>query len=473
MQPRLTLLRLHQAAAFSFALMLAGLFLLNTHPALFQLGLAGFTLAALTAGLRFPQQANRPLTPVVLAFGGLFLLHLLAGLRLPLQNRLLVGQDLQLQLPLLLVPLGFRLLPPWPARWVRRLWLLFVGLVVLSSLGSTVYYLLHQESLNLAYTRSQIMPTRPDYVRFSLMLSLATAYCAVAAWQEQSAAPSPSPFPGGEGELVSKSSFSSTNNSSLELETSSPSPPGKGLGDGATGRTSQQNATALPKASKWRTLLLVTGFWLLFFQHLLAVRSGLLATYALGMLAVAWLLWKPKAIRPAAALLAVLLVLPLLSYWFVPTFRFRFHNTTYDVSRAADVKSANNYSMVGRVYSWKVARTVIAEHPWVGVGPANLPAALAAVYRHKFPAIEAAAYLKPHNQGLYWLVSFGLLGTLAAAAAFYYPLLRHWRRPPPLLLAQYVVLSLSFLVEPTLETPVGLPFAVLFVLLAGRAEERI
>lgn len=424
-------LRLHQAAAISFALMLAGLFLLNTHPALFQLGLAGFTLAAIGAGLLSKNRLVQSYKPAFGAFAGLFLLHLLSAATVAPGNWPAYWQDVQLQLPLLLLPLGFWLLPPWPPAWVRKLWGLFVGLVVVSSLGSTGYYLLHQNAINLAYTRSQIMPTRPDYVRLSLMLSLATAYCAVAAWQLSGKA---LPIP-------KKPAFDQT-------PTLSP-------------------ASARQPWRHSRSLLLITGFWLLFFQHLLAVRSGLLATYALGLLAVAWLLWKPKAIRAAAALLAVLLVLPLLSYWFVPTFRFRFYNTTYDVSRAADVKSANNYSMVGRVYSWKVARTVIAEHPWVGVGPANSTNALAAVYRREFPAIEAAAYLKPHNQGLYWLVSFGLLGTLLAAAAFYYLLLRQWRRPPPLLLAQYIILTLSFLVEPTLETPVGLPFAVLLVLLAG------
>lgn len=392
--------------------MLAGLFPLNTHPALFQLSLAGFTLAAVGARLLAKNHLARPQKPAFGTFAGLFLLHLLSAVTVAPGNWPSYWQDVQVHLPLLLLPLGFWLLPPLPPAWLRRLWLLFIGLIVLSSLGSTVYYLLHQDAINLAYTRSQVMPTRPDYVRFSLMVSLATAYCAVAAWP-------------------------------------------------------------LPSGTRRRTLLLLTGFWLLSFQFLLAVRSGLLATTVLALLAVAWLLWKPKAYCPAVGLLAVLVLLPLLSYWFVPTFRFRFHNTTYDVSRAADVKSANNYSMVGRVYSWKVARTIIAAHPWLGVGPANLPTELAAAYRHKYPAIEPAAYLKPHNQLLYWLVSFGLLGTLGAAAAFYYPLQRHWRRPPPLLLAQYLILSLSFLVEPTLETPVGLPFAVLFVLLAGQCEDSV
>lgn len=402
---------LHQAAACCFALMLAGLFILNTHPAVFRLGLAGFTLVG-GVGIPFSKPANRPMWPVAVAFGGLSLLHGLAGVAVAPGNWPNYWRDLQLQLPLLVLPLAFWWMPPWPAAWVRRLWLLFVGLVVLSSLGSTVYYLLHQDAINLAYTRSQIMPTRPDYVRFSLMVSLATAYCAVSAWQ-------------------------------------------------------------LPAGARLRPGLLVSGAWLLFFQYLLAVRSGLLATAVLGLLAVAWLLWKPKAYRTAASLLAVLVLLPLLSYWFVPTFHYRFHNTAYDVSRTADVQSANNYSMVGRVYSWKAARTVLASHPWVGVGPANLTTELAAAYRQDYPAIAAAAYLKPHNQLLYWLVSFGLLGTLGAVAAFYYPLLRQWRRPPPLLLAQYVILSLSFLVEPTLETPVGLPFAVLFVLLSISSKESI
>lgn len=386
--------------------MLVGLFILNTHPALFQLGLAGFTLAAVGAGFRAGQQGVRPLTPALLGFGGLFLLHGLSGVFVAPGNWSAYWQDVQLHLPLLLLPLGFWLLPPWPVAWVRRLWLLFVGLVVLSSLGSTVYYLFHQDAINLAYTRSQIMPTQPDYVRFSLMVSLATVYCAVRVWQE-------------------------------------------------------------PAGGKRRTVLLVVGGWLLLFQHLLAVRSGLLTTYALGLLAVAWLLYKPKATRLAATLLALLLTMPLLSYWLVPTFRYRFHNTTYDVARRADVKSANNYSMVGRVYSWQVAAQVARAHPWLGVGPANLTSDLAAAYRHTYPDIEAAAYLKPHNQGLYWLVSFGLLGTLLALAAFYYPLLDRWRRPPALLLAQYVILSLSFLVEPTLETRVGLPFAVMLVMLAA------
>ncbi|WP_375415703.1 O-antigen ligase family protein [uncultured Hymenobacter sp.] len=401
--------RLPQVAAGCFALMLAGLFVLNTHPAVFQLGLAGFTLAG-GVGNPISKPANWQMTPVAVGFGALFLLHLVAGVVVAPGNWPSYWRNLQLHLPLIFLPLAFWAMPPWPAAWVRRLWLLFVGLVVLSSLGSTGYYLLHQDAINLAYTRSQIMPTRPDYVRFSLMVSLATAYCAVSAWQ-------------------------------------------------------------LPAGSPGRLGLLVAGGWLLFFQYLLAVRSGLLATTVLGLLAVAWLIWKPKAYRPAAGLLAVLLLLPLLSYWLVPTFRYRFHNTTYDVSRTADVRSANNYSMVGRVYSWKVARSVLASHPWVGVGPANLDTELAAAYRQEYPAIEAAAYLKPHNQLLYWLVSFGLLGTLVAVAAFYYPLLRQGRRPPPLLLAQYVILSLSFLVEPTLETPVGLPFAVLFVLLAGQRLE--
>ena len=80
------LLGLHQAAATCFALMLAGLFALNTHPAVFQLGLAGFALAALGAGLWFRQPGNPQMTPALLGFGSLFLLHLLGGVAVAPSN---------------------------------------------------------------------------------------------------------------------------------------------------------------------------------------------------------------------------------------------------------------------------------------------------------------------------------------------------------------------------------------------------
>lgn len=77
-QPPL-LLHLRRAAATCIALMLAGLFHLNTHPAVFQLGLAGFALAG-GVGNAFGKPVNRQMTPVAVAFGALFLLHLVAGI---------------------------------------------------------------------------------------------------------------------------------------------------------------------------------------------------------------------------------------------------------------------------------------------------------------------------------------------------------------------------------------------------------
>jgi O-antigen ligase len=221
----------------------------------------------------------------------------------------------------------------------------------------------------------------------------------------------------------------------------------------------------LGKQVKSRSWLLVGVIWLAFFQHLLAVRSGLLTFYALGIAGVGWALWRQE-FRRAITLVVVLTLLPAISYLCFPTFRNRFYNTQDDMNHVSHVGSANNYSLVGRVYSWKITQMITAEHPLLGVGVGDMESVMATKYRQSFPDISPYAYIKPHNQFLYWLVAFGGIGALVLTLGFYFPLIRTWRRHAPLLLSQYLILTLSFLVEYTLETQVGLLFALLFILLS-------
>ena len=72
----------------------------------------------------------------------------------------------------------------------------------------------------------------------------------------------------------------------------------------------------------------------------------------------------------------------------------------------------------------------------------------------------------PHNQYLYNLAAYGTLACLYSALGLFYPAWWARSKHAPLLLAQYVSIALSFLVEYTLETQIGLAFVVFFLLLA-------
>lgn len=313
--------------------------------------------------------------------------------------------DVFQQLPFLILPMAFWLLPPLSSRALRHAYLLFYYLVVVSALGSTGYYLMHSVEINQLYYQSQIMPTVPDYIRFSLMVTLAIAIG---------------------GLFLAKNAV---------------------LG-------------------RHRLLVLLATTFLILYLYLLSVRSGLVAFNVLGIVALLWLLVK-RNYRQVFVIGGILLVMPWLSFLCFPTFHNKYYNTQDDVSRVEEVSSANNFSLVGRVYSYKVGFQIAQAHPLIGVGKADMEDEVAVYYQTDFPAIKPSAYLLPHNQFLYYLVAFGGIGLVLFIVCFYYPFYWAWAKAGPLMVTQYLITSLSFLVEYTLDQnpQVGLLFALLFLLL--------
>ncbi|WP_179197577.1 O-antigen ligase family protein [Hymenobacter crusticola] len=291
------------------------------------------------------------------------------------------------------------------SQYLRYLWTLFFGLVVVFALGSTINYLLNTEYINEMYLHSQVMPTEPDHIRFSLMVSLAVTV----------------------GSIM----------------------------------TVYQNWTL--GWSRW--LIVLSTVFLAFYQHLLAVRSGLITFYALSVVAIVWLV-KAKYYQVIVKLSFCLLLLPILSFVCFPTFRNRFHNTREDIGQVNRIRSADNYSLTGRVYSYRVAMLLVKENMWLGVGNVDMEQELARKYKETFPTIRTTSYIKPHNQFIYLLVAFGIVGVVLFTTCFYYPLVWAWPRPAPLLIAHYCIMTLSFLAEYTLETQIGLTFSLIFLLLS-------
>lgn len=401
----LTIPRLLTAATFFCACIIVGLFTSAFFRVLPSIGIIGVFLTGLLSYLLHPATYTRPNAGAYLSFLLVYGIHVASGLLTNTVNIEQYKRDIILQLPFLALPLGFWLLPPLTTHQLRKLWLLLLVVTVISATISTGNYLLHMQHINDLYLQSKVMPTEPDHIRFSLIITLAIAAAAL---------------------LLDK----------------------PGLG------------------AKARTWLFAAIIGLALYQHLLAVRSGLVTLYALGGLGVLWLIFWRQQYRKAAGLSLVLLLLPLLSYVAFPTFRNKSANTREDVGRVNQTASANNYSLVGRVYSYKVAIKVIEDNPWFGVGKADMEQELARHYKQEFPNIQPESYILPHNQYLYITVAFGGVGLLLFIISFYYAGLTNWARQAPLLFIQYLIVTISFLVEYTLETQIGIAFSLFFLLLA-------
>jgi O-antigen ligase len=393
-------------AFWCLAVMLAGLFTFQSFRILSSLGLAVLLLLAFTRPrlgelLKFLVQQR-----LFLAFPFILLLHSLTFLYTDPPFYPQWWEGLLLKLPFLLLPLALALVGPLPARWLELLYYFFLLLVFLGALYSLGQYLLHYQQINQSYHRSGVMPTLVNHVRFSLMVAFAICIGMRLLWQR----------------------FYWRH-------------PGERIWIGAI------------------TLFLFA------FLHVLAVRSGLAAFYAVVLLALAYGVRARRTRKLALALGLLLLLVPVLSFLFLPTFKEKLNYTLYDLAQRHDQTKANNYSLTGRLYSYKVGLAVWQQRPLIGWGMGNIQPAIRHTYQSLFPGIGPQAYRIPHNQFLYYLGLLGGIGLFCFLVSFYYPLWAYWRQADVLLSVHYLIISVSFLFEPTLETQVGLLYGLLFALL--------
>lgn len=401
--------RARQLSFLWSALIIIGLFTTTWVKVLPSIGVAGLVLTGGGYAVRRRGIAQRAHWPALLSFTLVYGLHVAWGVG---QARAAPGAlvtDLVLELPFLLLPGAFLLLPAWPRAHKAALWLLLLGCCLVSAAASTVNYLLHHQYIINLYAQSRVMPTWPDYIRLSLLVSIASVAGVVL-------------LAGG----------------------------------------------ALPPAARWATGV---GVLLLFlFQHLLAVRSGLVTLYAAGLGWLGWLGFVRGQWRAALAGLALAAGLGVGSLLLFPTLQNRIADTRFDTEQVNSARAANNFSVTGRVYSYEVAWALIRQHPLLGVGKLGIETEMASQYSYRYPEITRGHYLLPHNQFLYNLLAYGAVGLLIFLIGYYYPLGIALRAGNVLTALLYLILTLSFMVEYTLETQIGVLIGLFFLLLAAAPE---
>lgn len=402
--------RVRQLSVFWSAFILVGLFVSAWVRVWPSIGIAGLFLTSVAYALNERVIAQRARWRELLSFLLVYAVHLITGLLHSSLRNVAFQQDLVLQLPFVLLPLAFLLLPDWRPWQLRRTWLLLIGACLMAAAAATINYVLHNKEIEQLYLQSKVMPTEPDHIRFSLLISIA---------------------------VIAGASLAC----------------GRWLG-------------------RWPRRLVLAAVVLLFlFQHLLAVRSGIVTMYAAGLVGLGWLGWRYQKWQFAlgATLGAVALgVGCLLSF---PTLQNKVENTRTDAAQMESVQAANNYSMTARVYSYQAAWAIIQRHPLLGVSKVRLAEEMGEQYSYRYPEISPDRYVLPHNQFIYNLAAYGVLGLLVFLLGYYYSFWTAIRQQNILLLLIYLIITISFVVEYTLESNIGVIVGLLFTLLAAAAPQ--
>lgn len=310
---------------------------------------------------------------------------------------------IEIKTPLLGLAVAFAVIGKIEQRRYHFLLAVYALLCMLTAAYTIGNYLFSYEAVTESYLRAKVMPSLVNHVRYSIMVAMGT-YVAWYLYQQNY----------------------------------------------VLGRLSKQ-------------VFLFIAILLFIFLHIYSVRSGLVAIY--GILIVELLLYVKRTgnYKVFAGICLGIGLTVLLAVRFIPTLHNKWVNTVSDAKVYIDKGYPNYNSLTTRFISYEGAISIFKKEPFGGCGLGDIKDEMDSFFRVHFPLVETP--ILPHNQFLFYLAATGIFGFVLFCATFYFPLLyrRNWRNK--ILLMQYVVLTLSFMTEPMLETQLGMAYSVLFILL--------
>jgi len=216
------------------------------------------------------------------------------------------------------------------------------------------------------------------------------------------------------------------------------------------------------KSVKWIVGISITV--LIVYIHILAAKSGLVSFYIfLACYGIYLTIVKRKLV--GIIVFVAIPVIIMLAMKFIPTFheRANYIGFSYIMFKRGD--KSGNIGDIARLISYKLAFSIIREHPIAGVGTGDMKSEMDKRYAAQYPAIEEHGRLLPHNQFLTVALGCGIPAMLLFATWVFMPLTQLRRnRQSFFFFIVWLILFLQLMIEPVLEVQFGV-FVYLFFLL--------
>jgi O-antigen ligase len=120
------------------------------------------------------------------------------------------------------------------------------------------------------------------------------------------------------------------------------------------------------------------------------------------------------------------------------------------------------HSVAQRWIYLNIAKEIIQNHFWLGVGTGDVQKEFNKVYESRYKNIPEHWRRRAHNQFISFWISFGLIGLLIILIAFFIPVIKRINASGYLGYVFVIIAVLSMLNEDTLETQAGATFIAFF-----------
>lgn len=319
------------------------------------------------------------------------------------ENTVFWASQVRVRIPFFVLPLAFANLPILHSRQYQSVLYLLVWVMLLLSIGVGINFMSHYDTIIADLIHGRPVPVPRNHIRFNLLLATAIL----------------------SGGWLWKRGF----------------------------------YWRFP----WeRTVLALTVVALFVMIHLLSVRSGLAALYIALFYTIALGIVSAGNRRLSLLALVVVLAAPVIAYQTMPSLQQRIGYMQYDWQKYRQ-NAGGTYSDAQRWVSLEIGIRLWLRDPLLGIGAGDLPIEVQMMANDHYPNYSLDPRL-PHNQFIYILCGTGLLGLLLSLIALLAPITVRAARQFYLFATFQLMMFVSFLVEYTLETAIGVAFYLFFTL---------
>ncbi len=204
------------------------------------------------------------------------------------------------------------------------------------------------------------------------------------------------------------------------------------------------------------------------FIHTIAARTGLFAFYiSLVILLIIYGFKANQIILTIAAMIIVLFV-GFASVKYIPVLNNRYQKTLEDLHAYRDGGDINFYSISERIEYWDKSFKVFLSSPVIGVGFGDVKHEMREIFEKENSILELENRKGPHNQYLEILAGLGIIGLLVFMMILFQALKIASKQESPLFLAFLLISIVTFFVESTLERQAGISFFTCMILFLSR-----
>jgi len=196
--------------------------------------------------------------------------------------------------------------------------------------------------------------------------------------------------------------------------------------------------------------------------HILSVRSALIVLYLNILVALYLYIIKTKNYQVLVFSLFAIITIPLLTYQNVESFRNKVNYMKYDWEQmsSSDVGSNNDSR---RIISYKLGWQLVKNSFPLGLGTGGIQHEMNLLFAENHPEIVERDRIMPHNQFLYILIDYGLLGLIALCITLFYPFLKLKNKRNNIYYISFAIITIvPLLFDISLEMQLGITFFALF-----------